>query len=308
MKRREFLKKAVAGGAGFLAGTHLGGCSPSQQGRFIGATKNFDPCESVTLGRSSIKATRLGFGTGMKGGRGESNLTRLGRDRCQAVLRHGYDRGIRFFDCADIYGTHPYIIPALRDIPRHDYVISSKVWLRRRRRAAEAEMPDVEAAIQRFLKELNTNYIDIVQIHCVIDAEWNEEFRKQMDILAELKRKGIIRAHGVSVHSLEALKTAADEPWVDIVHARINAYGDKMDATCEEVEPVIRRIHDAGKGLIAMKLIGEGDFRYSDEKIDGSIDYALNLGCVNMVIIGFEDESEIDNYQQRIRKTLKRSA
>jgi aryl-alcohol dehydrogenase-like predicted oxidoreductase len=196
----------------------------------------------------------------------------------------------------------------MKNIPRQDYIVSSKIWLRRRRRQADAEMPEIEATIERFLKELKTDYIDILQIHCVVDPEWNKRFAKHMEILAKLKEKGIIRAHGVSVHSLEALKTAAEEPWVDIVHTRINAYGDKMDASCEEVVPVIKKIHAAGKGVIGMKLIGEGDFRDSDEKINRSLEYAMNLGCVDNLIVGFESEAEIDNYQQRMRNTSQKTA
>ena len=308
MKRREFLKTAIASGAGFVAGTHLMGCSPTQQSCCASPAKNFDPCETATLGKTSIKVTRLGFGTGMKGGRGESNLTRLGTERCQAVLRHGYDSGIRFFDCADIYGTHPYIIPALKGIPRHEYAIGSKLWVRRRRGAPETQGPDAEQTVERFLKELNTDYLDMVLLHCVTDADWNKKFRKQMDTLADLKQKGLIRAHGVSVHSLQALKTCVEEPWVDSVHVRINAYGTKMDGSCEEVVPVISQIHDAGKGVVGMKLVGEGDFRNSNEMLNRSIDYVLNLGCVDNVIVGFESEGEIDNYQQRIRNTPRKRA
>jgi len=302
MKRREFLKKTITSSAALLAGTQLIGCAPEQKSCCEQLPKNFDPCQSITLGKSEIKVTRLGFGTGMKGGRGESNLTRLGKERCEAVIRHGYDNGVRFFDCADIYGTHPYVIPAMKSIPRQDYIVSSKIWLRQRR-DDQTQAPDVETTIARFLKELKTDYIDILQIHCLTDARWNTQLSSQMETLDKLKKKGLIRTHGVSVHSLDALKTAAAEPWVDIVHVRINAYGTKMDGPVEQVVPVIQNIHAAGKGVIGMKLIGEGDFRDSDEKINKSIEYVMNLGCVDNVVVGFEAEQEIDNYQQRMRNT-----
>ena len=60
--------------------------------------------------------------------------------------------------------------------------------------------------------------------------------------------------------SRDALKTAADEPWGDVVHARVNPFGQSTDAPAEELVPVLKKIHDAGKGIIGMKLACEGTF------------------------------------------------
>ena len=127
-----------------------------------------------------------------------------------------------------------------------------------------------------------------------------------MNDMAKLKRQGIIRAHGVSCHSLGALKTAAAEPWVDSVHVRINAYGTKMDAKPEEVAPVIAKTHEAGKGVIGMKLIGEGQFRNHEEKRDKSIQYVLGLGTVNVLNVGFEKTEEMDDFARRVARVSKR--
>jgi aryl-alcohol dehydrogenase-like predicted oxidoreductase len=123
-----------------------------------------------------------------------------------------------------------------------------------------------------------------------------------MNILANFKRKGAIRAHGVSVHSLPALETAAKEPWVDSVHARINPYGMSMDGPADRVSPVLKKIHDAGKGVVGMKIIGEGRLRNDDEKRDESVRYALGLGCVDILNVGFEKLEEVDDFAERVRK------
>ena len=299
MKRREFLAKSIAGASGLLLGS--GYINAAKQ-----ESSTFDPYKRVPLGKTKIKVSRVGFGTGMRGGNRQSNQTRLGKEKFEALLRTAYERGVRLFDVADLYGSHPYLASAMRKIPREDYVINTKIWWRGGG-IPEKERPNADVVVERFLKELKADYIDVVLLHCVVSEKWPQEIRKQMDILDKLKHKGIIRAHGVSCHSLTALQVAADEPWVDSVNVRINAYGKSMDASVEKVEPVIRKLHKAGKGVVGMKLIGEGSFRNSDEKRDKSISYVLGLGCVDAMVVGFEKIEEVDDFAARVRKVPRKS-
>ena len=294
MRRREFLSMSIAGVGGVLLGSRFAIAQEQKP-------KTFDPYELVPLGKTKIKVSRVGFGTGMRGGNRQSNQTRLGKEKFEALLQASYEKGVRLFDMADLYGTHPYVASALSKMRRKDYVLSSKIWWWRGG-IPEKERPDSDVVVQRFLKELNTDYIDLILLHCVTSAKWPEELSKQMDILENLKKKGIIRAHGVSCHSLEAMEAAANEPWVDSVHVRINAYGQNMDAPPEKVVPVLKKMHEAGKGVIGMKLVGEGNFRNSDEKRDGSIRFVLGLGCVDAMVVGFEKVEEIDDFATRVRK------
>ena len=300
MKRREFLTKSIAGAGGLLLGS--GYINAAKQ-----ESSTFNPYKKVQLGKTKIKVSRVGFGTGMRGSNRQSNQTRLGKEKFEARLKTAYERGIRLFDVADLYGSHPYLASAMRTMPREDYVINTKIWWRRGG-IPEKERPDADIVVNRFLKELKTDYIDVVLLHCVASEKWPQELRKQMDILDKLKHKGIIRAHGVSCHSLPSLQAAADEPWVDSVNVRINAYGKSMDASVEKVEPVIRKLHKAGKGVVGMKLIGEGSFRDSDEKRDKSISYVLGLGCVDTMVVGFEKIEEVDDFAARVRKVPKNQA
>ncbi len=294
MNRREFLSRSFAGVGGMLLGpaaVSVGGEKP----------ETFDPYQLVPLGKTGIKVTRVGFGTGMRGGGRQSNQTRMGREKFESLLKASYERGVRLYDVADMYGTHPYLGRALSEMPRKEYAISTKIWWRRGG-IPEPERPDADVVVRRFLKELNTDYIDVILLHCVSSSDWPENLSKQMEILEKLKKKGMVRAHGVSCHSLEALEAAANESWVDSVHARINAYGAKMDGPPEKVSPVLKKLHDAGKGVVGMKLIGEGTFRDSDEKRDGSVRYVLGLGCVDTMVVGFEKVEEIDDFAARVRK------
>ena len=261
---------------------------------------NEDPFRIVTLGKSGVKTPLLGMGTGFSGYNRSSNITRAGV--AESLIRQAYEKGIRFFDCADTYGTHKYLAAALKGIPRESYILTSKIWVGQGG-IPEPERPDANVVIDRFRKELNTDYIDILQIHCMTDALWTDKQKKQMDILETLKEKKIIRSHGVSVHSLEAMEACVESPWVDIVHVRVNPYGDAMDKSDPSlVIPVIARLHNSGKGIIGMKLIGNGNFKNDPEKIDASLKYVLGLGTVDTIIVGFELPEQIDDYIGRIRK------
>jgi aryl-alcohol dehydrogenase-like predicted oxidoreductase len=261
-----------------------------------------DPFRIVTLGKSGLKSTFLGMGTGFNGNNRSSNITRAGV--AESIIRQAYEKGLRFFDCADSYGTHPFTAAALKGVPRESYTLSSKIWVGPGG-IPEPERPGADVVVDRFRKELNTDYLDLVQLHCMTDAKWTDKQKKQMDILENLKARKIIRAHGVSVHSLEAMEAAAENPWIDVIHVRINPFGEVMDkSNPSAVVPVIAKLHNAGKGVIGMKLIGNGNFKNDSEKIDASLKYVLGLGTVDMIIVGFELPEQIDNYIERVRKVV----
>ncbi|MEE9369763.1 MAG: aldo/keto reductase, partial [Pontiella sp.] len=104
--------------------------------------------------------------------------------------RHCYDRGINFFDLADWYGSHPYCREALRYIPREDVSIMTKVWWRcDSNKPAELSvahrLKSAKAAIERFRYELQTDYLDIVLLHCLIEKDWEEAMLPYMEVLSE---------------------------------------------------------------------------------------------------------------------------
>jgi aryl-alcohol dehydrogenase-like predicted oxidoreductase len=273
--------------------------------RFAGAAPvvvgNHDPYEMVPLGKTGIKPTRLCMGTGIRGGDRQSNLTRLGYEQAVKFVREIYNRGVRMFDMADTYGTHAIISDALKIYPRRDYVLFTKLWFMRGA-IPETERPDAETVVARFLKELHTDYIDGVQLHCVTSGNWNTELSDYMTSLDKVKQKGMIRSHGLSCHALAAVETAVREPWVDTIHVRLNAYGPKMDDKVEKVEPVVKQLHQGGKGVIAMKIIGEGEFSKSDEQRDNSFRYVLQLGAVDALDVGMDKISDIIDTESRIYK------
>jgi predicted aldo/keto reductase-like oxidoreductase len=295
--RRQFMATITAGTGTLFLGNKIDAVSYGMK------LRTFDPFQTVTLGKTGIKTTLLGMGTGYSGYNRSSNITRAGV--AESIIRAAYERGIRYFDCADSYGTHPFTKAALKGIPRENYVLGTKMWVTAGG-IPEKERPDSEIVVDRFRKELNTDYIDLVQLHCMTTGEWSDQQKRFMDGLENLKAKKIIRAHGLSVHSFDALKVASEHPWVDVIHVRINPFGEAMDQRDPAlVVPVIEKFHKAGKGVIGMKLIGGGKLKDDPQKIEESLKFVLGLGTVDMIIIGFEKPEQIDNYIERIKKVQK---
>jgi 1-deoxyxylulose-5-phosphate synthase len=284
MKRRDFLKcGALAGGAATVSlhnfPYHL----------FASEKKKYAQ-DIITIGKTGIRLSRLAQGTGTVGSKKSSNQTRkLGLEGLADLFRAGVDQGLSFWDTADGYGSHPHIKEALKTVKRDKVVIMTKT-----RANTEAEM---RADLERFRQELGTDYIDILLLHCMLDADWPQKKTGAMAVLSEAKEKGIIRAHGVSCHTLGALKTAAATDWVEIDLARLNPIGSHMDADPATVISVLREMKSKGKGVIGMKILGEGDLRH---EVDKALQYALAQDVLDCFTIGAENQGELAELLSKI--------
>jgi aryl-alcohol dehydrogenase-like predicted oxidoreductase len=246
--------------------------------------------DRIKLGPRKVELSRLAMGTGTNGGGGSSNQTKkLGVSGLADMFRFGYDNGVTFWDAADQYGTHPHLKEALKRVPREKVTILTKTHAN-----TEKEM---KADIDRFRRELNTDYVDVLLLHCMLDADWNRKKRGAMDVIDQLQEKGIVRTKGVSCHTLEALKTAAAEPWVEVDLARINPAKVAMDADPETVLGVLRQMKAAGKGVIGMKILGAGRLR---SRADECLQYALAQQAVDCFTIGAEGQEELADLIKKI--------
>ena len=229
------------------------------------------------------------MGTGTIGYGKHSNQTALGMKEFSGLLLNGYDNGLTFFDTADSYGSHPYVAEALKHIPRDKATVMTKSDTR-----DPAGMRD---DLERFRRELGTDYIDIVLIHCVTEADWTDRYRGIMDVLSEAKQKGVIRAHGVSCHSIEALRTAAKSPWVEVDLVRLNPVSSHMDADPGTVTGVIKEMRASGKGIVGMKILGQGAMR---TRQDEALRHALKPDVLDAFTIGAENRDEQHDLMRRI--------
>ncbi len=290
--RRDFLRTAALGGLSALLPAQAPAAEAAAWPRTVG------------LG-GTLRVPLLGMGTGVRAGNRSNQLFRHGQDKFDATILRAWEEGVRLFDCADSYGSLPHVGRALKDKPRDSYVLVSKIWCHPKGGIPDHEPRDnATAVVERFLKEAGSEFIDVVQVHCQTHADWPARYRRQMDQLEECKQRGLLKAHGCSCHTLEALSAAADEPWVDVVHSRINPWGVKMDGPADKVVPILKKIHAAGKGVIGMKLVGEGEFSNDSAKIDEALRFVLGLGCVDALIVGFENPEQITDYKARLLKAL----
>lgn len=292
--RRRFLG-ASAGAAAALASLR------PVHGADIGAASSADvvpPPPLVPLGNTGLQLTRLAQGTGVRGGNRQSDQTRAGFAQLTALFRHASDRGIKCFDLADLYGSHVYFREALRNMPRDDVKILTKVWWRYDgpEDAASTRRPEradaCRATLERFRHEIATDRLDIVLLHCCMSATWDHDLEVYRDVLSEAQQKKQVGVVGVSCHTLDALKTAAGCPWVEVILARINPKGASMDSSPDEVIPVLRQARANGKAILGMKIFGEG--KLSGER-EACMQFAQENGLLDAMTIGFHTPAEIDD-------------
>ncbi len=291
MNRRRFLLTSATAAAGAWVGFETLGsrvfspafAAPAPLAQKVAAS------DVVTLGKTGIRTSRLAMGTGTVGVGHHSHQTDLGVKGLSDLLMNGYDQGLRFFDSADSYGSHPHVAETLKHVPRDRVTVLTKTWAR--------DPKSARADLDRFRRELGTDTIDICLMHCLTEGDWTERYKGVMDVLSEAKEKGIIRAHGCSCHSIEALRAAAKSPWVEVDLARINPIGSHMDASPQEVVSVLKQMKAAGKGIIGMKILGQGDLR---GRVDDALRYALSLGVLDAFTVGAESKAEQEDLVRRI--------
>jgi 1-deoxyxylulose-5-phosphate synthase len=278
MERRDFIRSGAVAAAFHNFPYHL----------YAGTKKH--ATDRVKLGPMKVELSRLAMGTGTNGSGGSSNQTKkLGVAGLADLFRAGYDQGVTFWDTADQYGTHPHTKEALKKTPREKITLLTKTHA-----STEAEM---RADLDRFRRELGTDYLDIVLLHCMIDGNWNEKKKGAMAVLSEAREKGIIRTHGVSCHTLEALKTAAATDWVQVDLARFNPAGIAMDASPDVVRPVLQEMKAKGKGIIGMKVLGAGRLR---DKSDECLQHELAQDFIDCFTIGAESRAELQDLINKI--------
>jgi predicted aldo/keto reductase-like oxidoreductase len=290
MNRRQFIQTGILGAAAVTAGFPNVAYAGSKTLRI----------DHVKLGKTGLVVPRLALGTGTHGGNQSSDATRMGIDNFLKLARHAVDRGITFFDAADLYGSHHNVREILKDIPREKATLLTKIWTR-----PEKWNTDTPAnTIDRFRKETGSDYFDIMLLHCMTNGKWQEEKKPYIEALSEARQQGIIKAVGVSCHNFDALKLAVDDPWVEVILARINPEGLIMDATADEVMAVLKKAHDSGKGIIGMKIFGEGRIK-DDEQREKSLRWVIGSKNVDCMTIGMYTTDQIDDAVDRIVRIAK---
>jgi diketogulonate reductase-like aldo/keto reductase len=283
ISRRRFLAGTAAVGAAALTGRF---------GFAAGATTSKVTCGTnvVTLGRTSVKTSVLGLGTGTHGGNEQRALGETGFTR---MVRHALDCGVRYIDTADSYHIHDLVGKALKGIAGDKVFIQTKTSARH----PEAAKADIE----RFRRELQVPQLDSLLMHYMTKGGWPTDMRAVMDVLYQAKEKGQVRAVGVSCHGLDPLIASADCDWIDVHLVRINPFGVKMDDSPDKVAGQIRKMHERGHGVLGMKVFGENGYDSAEKRFE-ALKYVLGLGAVDAFTIGFTSTKQIDETLEMIRK------
>ena len=288
MLRRDFLHRSSRFAAGAFVASYSLGCGRSAA--IPPLTQKFSASDTVTLGNTRITTSRLAMGTGTVGSGKRSHQTALGIDGLSRLLLNGYhENDLRFFDAADSYGSHPHVAEALKHLDRSKVTVLTKSWAR--------DPDEMRSDLDRFRRELGIEQIDIVLMHCLTEGDWTTRFRPVMDVLEEAKQKKIIRAHGCSCHSIEALQAAARSPWVEVDLVRVNPVGAHMDSDPDTVVSVLHEMKAAGKAVLGMKILGQGALR---NRQDEALRYALGLNVLDAFTIGAESIAEQNDLTRRI--------
>ena len=219
-------------------------------------------------------------------------------DKFADMAHHAYDRGITFFDMADSYGSHPFVGHAIKTMPREKITLLTKIWTHED--GSDSNIPVIES-LDRYRQEISTDYIDIVLMHCLLEQGWSNNRKHYMDGLSKAKQDGIIKAVGVSCHNWEAMVEAVDNPWVDVIMARINPFQTLMDNTPDVISELLGKAKEKGIGVIGMKIFGEGK-HVSDSEREQSIKYALSTGNTHCMTLGMESVAHVDDAVEMVMR------
>jgi predicted aldo/keto reductase-like oxidoreductase len=294
ISRRRFL---LAGAAG-LAGLSVAGKGLDD----FYSLANDVIVDKVQFGKTGLTVSRIAMGTGTVGSNKSSNQTKLGMDNFVKLARHAYDRGIRFYDMADLYGSMPYVAESIKGLPRENITLLTKLWTYDE---DSARFEPVQQVLDRFRKEANTDYFDVILMHCMQRGNWSNTRKHYLDPLSRAKQDGIAKAVGVSCHNIEALAEAAESPWVDVIMVRINPFAKHMDGSPDEVNAILAKAIQNGKGVIGMKIFGQGETA-SEQEREQSVQFIMTQGNIHCMTLGFESIAQLDDSVARVMKHVKR--
>ena len=232
----------------------------------------------LSLGRSGLKVSRLCFGT----------LTMsplqcdLSPEEGARLLIYAYERGVRFLDTADLYGTYPHIRLALSEAP--DYIVSTKAYCYDRKTAQEA--------LERAYRSLGRDYVDLFMLHEQESLYTLRGHEEALVYLDEQRARGHIGAVGVSTHYCACVRAAPRFPMIDVIHPLINRAGIGIqDGGREDMEDAIAAARSRGIGIFAMKPLGGGHL-IADSA--AALDYAIHSPLLDAVALGMQSFEEID--------------
>ncbi len=231
------------------------------------------------LGTTGIKVTEYCLGL-LPMGPLQSDLA---EKKCLDIIKKALDLGVNFFDTAEGYKTQPYLGQIL-DENRNDLVVATKSHAK--------TYDDMARSVEKSLKELQTDYIDIYHLHSARDGlEVFEERQGALKRLNDFKQQQVIRSVGIATHNVKVVDAAAERDDVDILFVLINKLGmGLIDGTAAEMVAAIEKAAAAGKGLYVMKALAGGNLlsEYHD-----ALSWARRLKGISSISVGVVSIEEL---------------
>jgi aryl-alcohol dehydrogenase-like predicted oxidoreductase len=229
------------------------------------------------LGRTGLRVSTLCFGTGYLAGPVAAGAR---------LLVRAWELGVTFWDSSDDYGTHPHVARALRAVGRDRVVVATKTYA--------STALGATRAVHRALRELRTEYVDILLLHAVDSADELEAKRPALEALGRAREAGLVRAVGVSSHSREVLLRLRQLPEVDVALVVVNRTGAWMkDATPAAMTRAVRALYRSGRGVYGMKALGSGQVT-EPAAVAQALRYAFRYPWAHAMCVGLTSEAELD--------------
>lgn len=234
----------------------------------------------VVLGNTGIEVSRLCFGS-LTMTPYQANLSI--KDGSE-LIKYAYRKGINFLDTAEIYDNYQYIREALKEIDRREYVIATKCY------AYTYDM--AKESLKLALSELKTDYIDIFMLHEQESIHTIRGHWEAIEYFKEAKKKGKIRAIGISTHRIDGVLGATKVDDIEIIHPIVNMQGIGIqDGSIDDMLKAIKKAYDVGKGIYAMKPLGGG---HLIKRAEEALNFVRDISYIHSIAIGMQSKDEID--------------
>jgi len=254
-------------------------CAPPYGGAYLHLSAGGNNMDYNYLGKTNLKVSKVCFGS-LTIGPLQANLS---LKQGSKIIRHALERGVNFIDTAEIYDTYPYIREALKGYSK-EVIIATKSY------AYEASV--MKESLEKARRELDRDVIDIFLLHeqesiLTIKGHW-----QAVEYLLKAKAQGLVRAIGLSTHTVAGVKGALEIPEMEIIHPLINYQGlGILDGTRDEMLSLLKQGKSMGKGIYGMKPIGGGNLLAEAEK---ALTWALQRPELDAVAVGMQSISEVN--------------
>jgi predicted aldo/keto reductase-like oxidoreductase len=205
-------------------------------------------------------------------------------DKAAVIIRYALEQGVTFIDTAQRYQTYDHVRGALKGYAG-PVVIASKSWA--------TSYDDMKQAVEEARIGLGRDTVDIFHLHAArADATVFVQRQGALEYLCEAKARGVIRAAGISTHSVKAVRAAADTPQIDVIHPLVNMRGlGILDGTLDDMLAAVKYAAEQGKGIYLMKAMAGGHLA---DRFEAALDFARAIPGVGAIAVGMLSKPEVD--------------